>query len=128
MIGHCTELAREWSILVYIAQLDLKKASDCISHDSIAEMFMSQKPQSTTCGCALQLMVLQFCGSPFGTCYFRSLHPCGQEGCRREFESPLVFVMVADEILGVGLDKTHSLWWGENRMLYGNGSWSLLGP
>ena len=38
MIERCTELAREWSIPVFIAQLGLKKAFDRISHDSIAEM------------------------------------------------------------------------------------------
>ena len=38
MIERCTELAREWSIPVFIAQLDLKKAFDRISHGSIAEM------------------------------------------------------------------------------------------
>ena len=38
MIERCTELAREWNIPVCIAQLDLKKAFDRVSHDSIAEM------------------------------------------------------------------------------------------
>ena len=38
MIERCTKLAREWNIPVLIAQLDLKKAFDRISHDSIAEM------------------------------------------------------------------------------------------
>ena len=33
MIGRCTELAREW-----IAQLDLNKAFDRVSHDNIAEL------------------------------------------------------------------------------------------
>ena len=38
MTERCTELAREWSIPVFIAQLDLKKAFDGISHGSTAEM------------------------------------------------------------------------------------------
>ena len=36
MIERCTELAREWNIPVFIAHLDLKKAFERISHDSIA--------------------------------------------------------------------------------------------
>ena len=32
MIERCTGLAREWSILVFIAQLDLKKAFDRIRY------------------------------------------------------------------------------------------------
>ena len=71
MIERCTELAREWNIPVFIAQLDLKKAFDRISHDSIVEMLCRTKPSSPIGGCPLQLVVLQFSGSPFGTCDLR---------------------------------------------------------
>ena len=64
MIERC--MAREWNMPVYIAQLDLKKAFDRISHDSIAENVLSQKPLSSIGGCTLQLVVLPFSGSPFG--------------------------------------------------------------
>ena len=38
MIERCIELARDWNIPVFIAQLELKKAFDRISQGSIAEM------------------------------------------------------------------------------------------
>ena len=65
MIELCTELAREWSIPVYIVQLDLKNACDRISHDSIAEMLCRKNlcPQ----------LVAVLC-SWFGTCDLRSLY------------------------------------------------------
>ena len=100
---------------MYIAQLDLTKAFDRISHDSIAEMSRPQKPPPTTRGCALQLVVLQFTGSPFGTRYFRPLYLCGQGVPQGARESPLVFVTVADEILG-GL----RLRWGEKQFRGGH--------
>ena len=61
---------------------------------------MSQKPLSSIGGCPLQLVVLQFSGSPFGTCDLRSLYLGGPGSTQGAPESPLVFVMVADEILG----------------------------
>ena len=42
-IEHCTELAHEWNIPVCIAQLDLKKAFDRISHYNIADMLFRKK-------------------------------------------------------------------------------------
>ena len=99
MIERCTELAREWNIPVFIAQLDLKNAFDRTSHDSIAEMLCRKNlcPQLVAVFC---LVVLQFSGTPFGhvtsdRCILvDSGRPQGAP------ESPLVFVMVADEILG----------------------------
>ena len=69
-------------------------------HNFIPEMLCRKNLKPTTCGCPLQLVVFQFSGSSPGTRYFRSLHLCGQGGCSRERLSPLVFVMVADEIVG----------------------------
>ena len=45
-----------WYIPVYIAQLDLKKAFDRISHDSIAAV-LCRKNLSSNGGCTLQLVV-----------------------------------------------------------------------
>ena len=100
MIERCTELAREWNIPVCAAQLNLKKAFDRISHDSIAEMLCRKDfcPQLVAVLCSwwccsslevrLGLVTSDRCisvdrGVPQGA-------P----------ESPLVFVMVANEVLG----------------------------
>ena len=64
MIQLCSEMAREWSIPVFVAQLDLKRGFDRISHDSIQENVMSQKPVllvAVLCSCSLEVRLGQVC-------------------------------------------------------------------
>ena len=100
MIERCTELAREWNIPGFIAQLDLKKAFDRISHDSIAEMLCRKNlcPQLVAVHCSW------WCCSSLEV---RLGHVTSDRSISVDRgvpqgppESPLVFVMVADEILG----------------------------
>ena len=149
------ELAREWSIPVFTAQLDLKKAFDRVSHDSIAEMPWRKNlcPQlvAVLCSwwcCSSQEVRLGHVTSDRCISVDRGV-PQGAP------ESPLVFVIVADEILGglrpswerrnfartcdevslsclgyaddVPSQWTARLWRCEARVVYGNGSWSSLG-
>ena len=100
MIERSTELAREWSIPVFIAQLDLKKAFDRISHDSIAEMLC----RKNLCPQLVAVFCVWWCCSSLEV---RLRHVTSDHcvlvdrgGPQGAPESPLVFVMVADEILG----------------------------
>ena len=100
MIERCTELAREWNIPVFIAQLDLKKEFDRISHDSIAEMLCSKNlcPQLVAVLCSwwcCSSLEVRLGHVTSDRCI--SVDPGVPQGAP---ESPLVFVMVADEILG----------------------------
>ena len=100
MIERCTELAREWNIPVFIAQLDLKKAFDRISHDSIAEMLC----RKNLCPQLVAVLCSWWCCSSLEV----RLGHVTSDRCisvdrgvpQGAPESPLVFVMVADEILG----------------------------
>ena len=100
MIERCTELAREWNIPVFIAQLDLKKAFDRISHDSNAEMLC----RKNLCPQLVAVLCSWWCCSSLEV----RLGHVTSDRCisvdrgvpQRAPESPLVFVMVADEILG----------------------------
>ena len=91
----CTELAREWSISVFNAQLDLQRAFDRIFHGSIAEMCPQLVAVLRSWWCCSSL------GSPFGTRDLRSLYLGGPGRCRKERLRVLWFSWWwADEILG----------------------------
>ena len=100
MIKRETELAREWSLLMHTAQVDLKKVFDCIFHCQVASLWSRKKN-------CLQLVVV-LC-SWWRACSLESRfgHAVTEQpvivdrGCRKGApESPLVFVMVTDEIRG----------------------------
>ena len=100
MIERCTELARERSIPVFIAQLDLKNAFDRISHDSIAEMLCRKdlRPQLVAVLCSwwcCSSLEVRLGHVTSDRCI--SVDRGVPQGAP---ESSLVFVMVADEILG----------------------------
>ena len=59
---------------MFIAQLDLKRAFDRISHGSTAEMLRRKNLCPQLVAVLLQLVVLQFSGSPFGPRDVRSLY------------------------------------------------------
>ena len=99
MIERGTELAREWSIPVFIAQLDLKKAFDRIYHDSIAEMLCRKdlRPQLVAVLCS------RWCCSSLEVCLGHvTSDRCisVDRGVPQSAPESLLFVMVADEILG----------------------------
>ena len=101
MIERGSELAREWSLLMYIAQVDLKKSFDIISYSHVASLLSRKKACFVASGCLEQQVEGQFSGcTTRPSCHWAARHS-GPRGTARRSRMPF-----GDEILGgLGMDS-----------------------
>jgi hypothetical protein len=97
-ISRAAELSREWDKRIFVAQLDLKKAFDRVTHSAVLRALKLQSA-SLQCMAVLSALLLQSEVSV-------SLGPFSSPGIRLDRglaqgapESPLVFVMVTEMVL-----------------------------
>ena len=99
-IQRCSELAREWSIPLFCAQLDLKKAFDKAKHSSISRALQMKGVSQQHI--AIMNAWWQQSSAHIGLGNLKASRPVhSHRGVPQGApESPLVFTMLVDEIIG----------------------------